>query len=213
MKNCKGNVLVYILLAVALLAALVYAISGDNRGQQQNQLTTAQTKLLASNLIKHAVAAEQTVYTMTQFGADFDDLRFDNPPSTNLTQQIYSPTGGGLEVFSTSDGYFDANGTIGWRFQGNVNVGWSPTSPPTLNTTDLIYTFINVNDAVCAQINNQLLGTTTIPTSTVDFVNTFTESATDSPFINTECTACEGVKSMCISDGTTNAFYTTIGMR
>lgn len=208
MKNCKGNVLVYILLAVALLAALAYAISGDSRGQQTTQLDSAKAKLLATDLIKHAVAAEQGVYMMTQFGTNFDEVRFDIPPLTNIGDQVYHPSGGGLQIFQTNDNHFDGVGTTGWQWQGNVNVGWSG-----VGGTDLIYTFINVNNAVCEQLNNQLVGNTTIPTATVDFTNTFTESATDDPFIATECAACEGVKSLCITDGTTNAFYTTVGMR
>lgn len=210
MKNCKenGNVLVYILIAVALLAALTFAISGDERGQQTNQIDSARAKLLASDIIKHTVSAEQAVYMMTQFGKNFDDIRFDVPPLTNISDQIYHPSGGGLQIFQTNENHFDGNGTTGWQWQGNINVEWSGAVG-----TDLIYTFINVNDQVCEQINDQLIGNTTIPASTVNFTNTFTESATDDPFIISECAACEGVKSLCITDGTTNAFYTTIGMR
>jgi len=210
MKNCKenGNVLIYILIAVALLAALTFAISGDERGQQTNQIDSARAKLLATDMIKHTVSAEQAVFMMTQFGKNFDDIEFDIPPLTNIGDQIYHPSGGGLQIFSTNDNHFDGNGTTGWEWQGNTSVGWSGTS-----ATDLIYTFINVNDQVCEQINNQLIGNTTIPTSTIDFEDVFTESATDDPFIASECTDCEGVKSLCITDGTTNAFYTTVGMR
>lgn len=210
MKNYKqnGNALVYILIAVALLASLTYAISRDSGGQQQNQLTSARIKLLAADLIKHATAAEQAVYMMTQWGKNYDELRFDIPPTTNTDEQIYHPSGGGLQPFTTNENHFDTNGTTGWQFQGNVNIGWSSTT-----ATDLIFTFINVNDGVCEQINNQLHGTTTVPVSTIDFEDVFTESATDDPFIVGECADCENVKSMCISDGTTNAFYTIIGAR
>lgn len=211
-RNCKGNVLVYILLAIALLATLTYSITTGERGQQQNQLTTAQTKLLAGNLIKQAVAAEQALYTMTQFGANYDGIKFDVPGavgySTDVTNQIYHPSGGGLEVFNVNEQYFDGIGTNGWTFQGNVNVGWSSTS-----ATDLIYSFINVSEDICENLNLRLLGVTTIPTTTVNFANTLAEGGSDDDFTSVQCPECAGVHSQCISDGTTHAFYTTIGSR
>jgi len=208
----RGNVLVYVLMAVALLAALTYSISENSGGQQQNQMTAARAKLQASDMIKHAASAEMSAYQMTQWGSDFNDLRFDlpstGPYTSNVSEQIYHPSGGGLSIFQTHNDHFDSNGTTGWVFQGNVNIAWSP-SP----ATDLIYTFINVSDVLCSQLNNQLIGDPTIPTVTVDFTNTFTQSATDDDFIPSECAACESVKSLCISDGTTNAFYTIVGSR
>jgi hypothetical protein len=211
-SNCKGNVLVYILVAVALFAALTYAVSGDNRGTRHNQLSDARVDLLSTNLIKQVTSANMALYQMTQWGIDYNDVMFDVPGSasytTNVSRQIHHPSGGGLAMFQTSDDMFDGAGTTGWQFQGNTNIGWSPTT-----ATDLIYSFVNVNADVCAAINEQLLNDPTIPTTTVNFTNTFTENGTDANFVVGECAACEGVKSMCISDGSTYAFYSTIGMR
>ncbi len=211
-SNCKGNALVYVLVAVALMAALTYTISGENSGQQQNRIETSRLQLTATDFLKHVATAEMALYQMTQWGVDFDDIRFDLPGTTpynsNTAEQIFHPGGGGLQPFDTKPEYFDGNGTTGWSFQGNVNIGWTPTA-----ATDLIYTFINIDDQLCGEINNQLVEDRTIPTTTIDFTNTFTESTTDDPLIATECTACENVKSLCVSDGTTNAFYNIIGSR
>lgn len=212
MKNCKGNALIYILIAVALLAALTYTLSRSGGGQQANQLDSSRIKLLASDLINHATSSEMTVAQMQQWGANLDDIRSDLPGTvpyaSNTNMQLHHPAGGGLTVFENDVDYFDANGTTGWALQGNVNVDWSPST-----ATDLIYTFINVRDDVCAQINARFLDSEAIPVSTVDFANTFIENATDDPFIAAECSDCVGIKSMCISDGTTNAFYNIIGSR
>lgn len=210
--NCKGNVLVYVLIAVALLAALTYAVSGENRGTQTTQIDSARAKLWASDLIKHATAAEIAVKQMGAFGVDLNEVKFDLPSeagySVDPTLQIYHPRGGGLSVLNVNDSFFDANGTVGWKWQGNVNVGWTKTA-----ATDLIYSFINVSTSICEQINQQLTNSKAIPLSTVNFTNTFTESVTDDDLTAVECAACENVYSLCISDGTTNAFYTIIGSR
>jgi len=211
-QNCKGNALIYVLLAVAMLAALTFAISSDNRGAQQNQITAAQARLMAADLISHAAAAEQVVLQMTQWGKDYDDLRFDLPGTvgyaSNTSDQIHHPAGGGLNVMGTGDNFFDGVGTIGWRFQGNINIEWTNST-----NTDFLYSFINVNPTICAQLNERMTGSSTIPTTTIDFANTLTEGGSDDDFLSADCAPCEGVKAMCISDGTTNAFYMIIGAR
>jgi hypothetical protein len=194
-SNCKGNALIYVLVAVALMAALTYTISGENSGQQQNRIETSRLQLTATDFLKHVATAEMALYQMTQWGVDLNEVRFDLPGTTpynsNTAEQIFHPGGGGLQPFDTKPEHFDGNGTTGWSFQGNVNM----------------------DDQLCAEINDQLVNDSTIPTSTIDFTNTFTESTTDDPLIATECAACENVKSLCVSDGTTNAFYNIIGSR
>ena len=102
MYNCKGNALLYVLIGIALLASLTYAISKDGGGQQQNQLTAAQVKLLATDLIKHATEAEMAVQQMTQWGIEYDEILFDLPGtagySTNVSRQLYHPSGGGVSL-------------------------------------------------------------------------------------------------------------------
>lgn len=210
--NCKGNVLVYILIAVALMAALTFSISGENRGQQANRMDESRTQLTATDMISHVASVEMALYQMTQFGVNFDEVRFDLPGTTdyasNTAQQIYHPVGGGMLPFETQDEFFDGNGTTGWQFQGNVNIEWSPTT-----ATDLLYSFINIDAGLCSALNQQLLSDATIPTTTMTFANTLAEGGSDDDLIISECASCENVKSMCITDGTTNAYYTIIGAR
>lgn len=208
----KGSVLLYILIAVALMAAVTYAVTRDTGGQDVTKLSESQHKLYAGELIAHSTAANMAVKQITQWGVNYDELLFDGPTdagyATNTGRQVYNPSGAGLAVFRAQDDYFDENGTTGWAWQGNVNVEWSSTT-----ATDLIYSFINVATPICEQINLRLTGSTTIPTATVSFVDTFTETGNNDPFIASECADCEGVMSLCITDGTTNAYYNIIGSR
>lgn len=208
----KGNVLLYILIALALLMAVTYAVTRDTTGQSVSKLDDTQFELYAGSLISHATAANMAVRQMTQWGPNLDEILSDGPTeagyTSNTNRQLHHPSGGGLNVFQANDAYFDGNGTTGWTLQGNINVEWSSTT-----ATDLIYSFINLAPEICAAVNERLTGDPAIPTSTVNFTNTFTETGADNPFTSSACSECEGVMSLCISDGTTNAFYNIVGSR
>jgi len=194
------------------MAALIFSISGENRGQQASRMDDSRAQLAATDMISYASFVEIAVSQMTQFGVNFDEIRFDLPGTTdyasNTSQQIHHPVGGGMQPFDTKPEFFDGNGTIGWQFQGNINIEWTPTT-----ATDLLYSFINIDTDLCAAINQQLLRISTIPTATMTFANTLAEGGADADMVISECSACENIKSMCITDGTTNAYYTIIGSR
>ena len=211
----KGNVLVYVLLAVMLMAALTYTISRDSGGQQQNQMTDARADLLATDMIKHAASAEMAVYQVTQFGQDFDDLLFDLPGTsdyeTNTSRQMHHPQGGGLQIPSGNDNLNDPAATTprGWTWQNATNVEWSPSA-----ASDVIYSYIDINPDICARINEHLYKDPTIPVTTLDFDEVFDHEGTNADFSVSDCAACENRKSMCVQNGDpAYAFYTVVGNR
>lgn len=218
MKNQNGNVLLYVLIAVALMAALAYSVSRDNRGEQADRMDDVRTDLIATQMIEHVASAEQVIYNMTQWGADYSDLKFDLPGTadfnTDVTNQVYHPQGGGLQNMQfTSEDMFDPNSTAVtprlWRWMNLVNVEWSPTT-----ATDLTLIFIDLNEAICAKINEKLLGTSDIPVTTLSYSATFHESmATPKDFEVDDCAECENVTSMCIKNSSSYGFYTIIGSR
>ncbi len=210
----NGNALLYILIAVMLLAVLTYTIMGEQRGQQQNQLSESRIKLLATDLISHANSAEIAVKQMTQWGLDYSDL--DNPLpgtsnyGTNPSQQIYHPSGGGLQVFNQDNlNLFDSVGERGWRWQYDTNVEWTSTT-----ATDVIYSFVDLNGEICAEINKQLYNDSSIPATIINFGYLFAVSGTNADFLIADCPECEGKKAMCIASGADNyTFYNIIGSR
>ncbi len=211
-SNCKGNVLVYILLAVALFAALTYAVSGENRGSQQNQLTESQVDLLATSLIAQATTVKQTISLMEQWGIEYNDLMFDLPGSasytSNVSRQVYHPSGGGLSIFNEKESYKAMPSARGWTWQNLNNVEWSATTD-----TDLIYTFLDISENVCAKINERLHNDPAIPISTVNYIDVFMTNSPNPDFLITDCPECQGIDSLCISNSTNYAFYNIIGMR
>ena len=220
-RNCKGNVLIYVLLAVALLAALTYSISNDNTGTQQNQLTAAQVKLLAGELINHATSAQMAVQQMTAFGVNYEDIKFDLPGTAGYnvdpTLQIYHPRGGGVEISNVNSNSLDLfwNSTTDnwnkWYLSQNTNVEWTPSTQ-----SDLIYSFGALTKETCEQINNQIYGDTFIPNVSPFSWRAHFQNSSSLDFLASECPECEGKKSMCISgpfDPVFYLFYNVIGSR
>lgn len=106
----KGNVLVYILIAIALLAALSYAFSSGGRVSGQG-VSTDRTKLLASEIIDYGDTVKKTVAVLRLRGTGFDQLSF---AATGLNATDYGTPGNSPsnEVFNTSGGglvYQDAD--------------------------------------------------------------------------------------------------------
>jgi hypothetical protein len=215
MKNQNGNVLLYILIAVALMAALAYAISGDSRGNQADRMEEVRSELFASEIIAHIRDAERVVFQMMQWGTDIDDLRFETPGhmnySINTTNQVYHPSGGGLIPFHEKNDLFDSSGSRGFFFKNIMSFEWSPSS-----ATDLVFSFVDLDSAICLEIGNRLFGQTAIyplDPSTPNGIAQFSGTST-SEFQNSYCPDCVGKKGGCVSFGAdNNAFYYIIAQR
>jgi len=211
--NRRGNVLLYVLLGVALMAALIFAINSDMRGQQTNRITQEQIELLGTALMAHVTTMEQSVFQMTQFGADYPDLLFDLPGSPNYTnntrRQIFHPSGGGVTPFSTNDDLlFDPGNSSkrGWVLQNQTNVEWSPST-----NIDLIYSFLDINPQLCAHLNKKITGSENIPQVTFDFKDVFTMDGNNNSLTETLCPACKNRRILCIKNNNAHALYSIIG--
>ena len=218
-NNQRGNVLLYILIAVGLMAAITFAVSRDGGGQQASRMDDMRADLLASELIQHVASAEQVIYHMTQWGADYSDLKFDLPGSadfnTDVANQVYHPQGGGLQVFNIEGDHFPKivhPTSYGWVWKNTTNVEWTPTTQ-----RDLIFTALNIDNKICEHINLKLHGSKSIPSVDMGFVFSDHFNSNDPSignFLNSECAECVGKKSMCLArGGGYHAFYTIIGSR
>lgn len=216
----NGNALLYVLIAITLLAVLTYTIMGEQRGQQQNQLSESRIKLLASDLISHANAAEIAIKQMEMFGVEADQILFDLPGtagySTNVTRQLYHPSGGGLSPMQNIKNYTSnySGSLLGWQTRNDINVDWTPSSE-----TDFVFSFWQVREDVCTQINIQLHNIDnpiSVDVSFSGFQSSFMTGHTPtSNFIETECPNCVGKKSACIIRDSDQfaLFYNIIGAR
>lgn len=101
----KGNVLFYVLVAVALMAALSYAISQSTRGNLQ-QLSRERARLLASEIVEYSTIVANAVGQLRLRGVDDSDLCFndeawgpadyDHDGCSDTQNRIFHTDGGGV---------------------------------------------------------------------------------------------------------------------
>ncbi len=159
----RGNVLFLILIAVALFAALSYAVTQSTRsgaGSSDNE-----TGLINSaQLTQYPAGIRTAVVRMMIGGVDLGNLSF-NPPSdfsnlgSNLQWGVFHPQGGGatyadgpIDVMATPPGVWHYNMQNQIALVGTT-VG---TGSPTDTSADLIAFLPGITKSVCNKINTEL---------------------------------------------------------
>lgn len=132
--NQQGNVLFLILIAVALFAALSYAVSTSSRGTPQG-ISDEKAEMLAAQILQQAHTISAHVNRMIVGGVPKEKLDFSaanvsyntaNPNCTNNSCRVFTQSGGTLtavpfardaraaeaSTFSYQSAYSDTNGNI-----------------------------------------------------------------------------------------------------
>lgn len=159
-----GNAFFYILLGVALFAALSFSIARGIRTQSTNMLTRQEIKLAASDILDYAQKAGMAVQRVLRKGCSENDISFDSPrwdstdyqhsPAVADKCQVFLPTGGGLQWRPAPD--YAATGAI-WQFQGNLaveGVGSEPTGTSDPYGGELILLLSVKSKDLCMTIND-----------------------------------------------------------
>ena len=209
--SASGNAMIYVLLALALLAALTMALSrgastgGDNLDAEKAELAT--TRMTA-----YAGSAKGVIDQMMMSGSNVNNLNFARPNQTSFDtgvhiHKVYHPSGGGLTLQgASSDMFITATDAPlpGWYFSDEMNVDWTPTV-----ANDVVLVAYRIQQSVCANINKKITGSTDIPALTTGMAEVFLpaeEGGGGSSLSVVTCADCEGYPSMCVSNGTADAF-------
>ncbi|MCE7886764.1 MAG: hypothetical protein DYH13_04575 [Alphaproteobacteria bacterium PRO2] len=176
----RGNVMFYILIAVALLAALIFAVAQSGRGNIQ-QVSEEKARLYATEIIQSTGTMANGVAQLRLRGVRDTEISFDNPsvpyPNANCaddTCKLFHPAGAGLtyaapdmqwldESAASATGFGVVGGMIGqWYFPYNtcvwqVGAGGDNCHADNSDNTELMVWLPWVKREVCLQIN-QLLG-------------------------------------------------------
>ena len=210
----RGNALVYVLIGVALFAALSYTLT-RNAQTGNTGLDNEKSTLYANQIISHSQQVGQVVQQMLMTGSTINDIDFVKPGEAGYTtaphqHKAFHPSGGGAPIFNDAneDLFEKANANRGWQGQAGTNIEWTATT-----ANDLIYSFLYVSGSICAKINNILNGNETIPAdSNLDFSVHFINGGGDDDTLETaDCAGCESVYSQCVLDsGTDYIFYNVI---
>lgn len=157
----SGNVMFYILIAVALLAALSYAVAMGSRASVQN-LTTDRQRLLASEIVEYADTVKRAVQQLRLRGVAFNTLEFDDPALTGYANancaagdcMIFDPAGGAIVFKSASADALTVPSS--WAFIANNEIELVGTTTGDAAGADLLMVQPNVIREVCAMINDLL---------------------------------------------------------
>jgi hypothetical protein len=234
--NEKGNVLFLILIAVALFAALSYAVTKSTRSGGG---TTDRERAILSGatLTQHPTALRTSLIRMILAGTDVTEIFF-NPPAAfgavDPNVLVFHPDGGGA-LFQNAPADIMAGGGEGvWNFNGLFDVPEIGVSD-TATGNDLVAFLPGVTQGVCIQINDefQFFDDITDCTTTDGVVPDVTAAATTeanfsanvtdaTPFVsgpqedlvnaNVACTAFRGDASGCFfdSDNGEYVFYSVL---
>lgn len=161
-QSQRGSIFFYILLAVALFAALGYAISrgagGQNLSRERADILAGEL-LQQGNMFRDAVARIRTNgFTKTQISFENAvQAGYTNINCTNPRCRVFSPEGGGLEWMNPPAG---ANTSRTWGFTGTPAVagfGRSNPASPACSLTEpcaeLVAVVPFIQDDVCRRIN------------------------------------------------------------
>ncbi len=153
----SGNVLFLILIAVALFAALSYAVTQSTRSGSGS--TDREQSLIGSAVLtQYPTALRTSIVRMVLGGTAANQLLFEAPSafgSISSNRLVFHPDGGGA---SFQDGPVDvmagtAPGTWAHNMQLNVrNIGRDTGA----NSNDLIAFLPGVSESACLRINQQM---------------------------------------------------------
>lgn len=231
-----GNATIYVLIVVALFAALAFTVARQNDSSESNRLSDEQADLVVGQIMAYPFQVKQAIEMMTMSGAGLDTLDYTQPGMTGyndkpLTRKIFHPAGGGLSLGRLPPDAVDAAATSpapGWYLGNFNNIEWTPSAQ-----TDMILTAYPLTQQICERLNYRLTGkmevdgsnvvkiptlTNTIPNVLIDRDNppgNVVHSGTNiAEFDTSICADCEDQASLCVKDSNNRyGFYTVLFSR
>lgn len=218
-KSQSGNVLFYILIAVALLAALSFAVTQSGRGSGK-QISDERARLLASEIIEYANTisngATQLRLRYSSNALDFSNSDntgftgdYTNPNSTGAENQIFNVAGAGINYQKISDDAIDTSCGSGGPGEWWFLIGIGIEEIGDTAKSELVAQGRCIQKNVCTKIND-LLGVNNPgnnPPSaswggSVNFQGSFIDTAT------TTAAAVKGQPAFCYESGVSQYFFT-----
>lgn len=150
-----GNVLFLILIAVALFAALSYAVTSSSRSGGN---ASSETRLISSaQITQFPASVGMAVVRMTMTGTGVDEVRFNTPPDYATldfdTLGVFHPAGGGAtNIRAPGDIMADGNATD-WVFNADMEIPEIGTAG--VGGNDIIAFLIGLRQGICSRLNEE----------------------------------------------------------
>lgn len=161
----EGNVLFLILIAVALFAALSYAVTSSTRSGGGN--ASSETTLISSAQITQYPASVSTaVIRMIISGVAVNELRFNRTGSEfdDLDSNdigVFHPSGGNATYITAPADIMSGSSAGDWMFNGELEIPDIGLSG--VGGNDIIAFLVGLRQSVCSKINEEYGIGSTIP--------------------------------------------------
>lgn len=220
----SGNATIYILIVIALFAALTLILARQNDTSESSRLDQDRLRILTTQIMAYPLQVKQALDMLTASGTHPDDIDFTMAHQTGFNtdpnyNKVFHPDGAGLVRATLPD---DAITTAvvtpvaGWYLGRFNNVEWSE-SP----AQDIMLVAYPLKAELCASINKTITGSDTIPPLGATIPNTFIadeyptgttiHGGPNADFETSDCTACENQPSLCVRDSASNyGFYSLL---
>lgn len=190
----SGSALVFILIAVALFAALSFAIS--QQSDSGKSLSTEKTKLLASDVMDMGSRMTESVAQLRLHGVQIEKVSFENdivagytnPACTTDKCKIFAFDGGGRDWEKPTT---DISNGVNWGYTGDLSINNVGTT-----SADLIAILPNISLVLCKRLN-KMVGITDDPpqlsgVAANQYIGTFAVAPINlsDPVINGKTSAC-----------------------
>lgn len=211
-QNESGNVLFLILIAVALFAALSYAVTQSTRSGSGT--TERETILLNSaGLTQYPTTLRTAVVRMILAGYDIGEIGFMAPGGAGFSgasarNQVFHPTGGGAVFQEAPAEVMSANMAPTWYYNGNFEI--TGIGQDGTGGNDLIAFLPGVTIGVCRRLNEELgiplTGTLNAPDNNVPVVAATNNLIEDTHILGDTFPTSAGANVISNDGGVANAF-------
>lgn len=179
-KNQNGSAIVWILVAVALFAALTYAFNSTSRVSIGN-LSSAQAESYANEIIAYGNDVRTAVKRLRLRQCTDDEISFENnvvagyangnSPASNKCH-IFESEGGGLTWKNPPTSAINGSGQYAFTASNEFDSTGNTCGAATCS--ELVLFITDVSDAVCIEINNSfgIINPSSAPPTDTDFTTT-----------------------------------------
>lgn len=190
-KTQAGNAFLFVLLGVAMFAALSFMVARGMRSETATTMTDREVELAAADIMTYAQQLERAVSRLRRRSISESDISFhtgnwghtDYQHGQPDENKVFHPSGGAIGWKEPPQGSNDGSN---WHFTGSTCIGDIETgaagceSDGDSSNEELIAVLPSLDQTVCQEINDKL-GISGIPAnagtgySTTEFVGTFAD--------------------------------------
>ncbi|MDB5490766.1 MAG: hypothetical protein JWO78_615 [Micavibrio sp.] len=219
----RGNATIYVLIVVALFAALSFVLSRQNDSSEGGHITNERADIIAGDIIAYPSQVKQALDMMIMSGTSPSDFNFTQSGQIGFTSapsinKVFHPDGGGLTLAQIPAGAIAQSSTnpkAGWYLSEFSNVGWSESSD-----NDVILVAYQLSKDICQRINLRMTGSRDIPVLNNTIPNLLiakesppgvpVHSGSNVDFDASACSACNR-PAQCVSEtGPRYGFYSVV---